>query len=94
MTPSSVIFRRPDRENTWNPPESVRMGPSQSINLWRPPISFTTAVTRTEVEVVGVGQLDLAAHILQVVGRHRTLDGALGAHVHENRGSGLCRGHR
>ena len=38
VTPSSRIFRKEARENTWNPPESVRMGPSQSMNLWSPPI--------------------------------------------------------
>ena len=42
VTPSSLIFRRPDRENTWNPPESVRMGPSHRMNLWSPPIWRTT----------------------------------------------------
>ena len=41
VTPSSLIFRRDARENTWNPPESVRMGPSQFMNLWRPPICRT-----------------------------------------------------
>ena len=41
-TPSSFIFLSPARENTWNPPESVRMGLSQFINLWRPPNFLTT----------------------------------------------------
>ena len=27
VTPSSVIFLLEDKEKTWNPPESVRMGP-------------------------------------------------------------------
>ena len=31
VTPSSVIFRSPARENTWKPPESVSIGPSQCI---------------------------------------------------------------
>ena len=30
-TPSSVILRRSPRLNTWKPPESVRMGPSQCM---------------------------------------------------------------
>ena len=30
------------RENTWNPPESVRIGLSHTINLCSPPIFFTT----------------------------------------------------
>ena len=33
VTPSSLIFRRSARENTWNPPESVRIGRSQFISL-------------------------------------------------------------
>ena len=37
VTPSSVIFRRPAREKTWKPPESVRMGPFQSMNRCSPP---------------------------------------------------------
>ena len=41
VTPSSLIFRSDARENTWNPPESVRMGPSQFMNLWSPPICRT-----------------------------------------------------
>ena len=32
-TPSSLILRSFARENTWNPPESVRIGRSQFINL-------------------------------------------------------------
>ena len=43
VTPSSLIFRSPARENTWNPPESVRMGPSQRMNLCSPPIARTTS---------------------------------------------------
>ncbi|KAF5045224.1 hypothetical protein DSECCO2_483540 [anaerobic digester metagenome] len=36
-TPSSVSLRRPERLKTWKPPESVRMGRSQFMNLCRPP---------------------------------------------------------
>ena len=32
VTPSSFIFRMPARENTWNPPLSVRIGPFQPMN--------------------------------------------------------------
>ena len=42
-------------------------------------------VAGAQVKVVGVGQLYLTADLLQIVGRHRTLDGPLGAHVHEHR---------
>ncbi len=38
-TPSSLILRRLAREKTWNPPESVRIGRSQDMNLCRPPAS-------------------------------------------------------
>ena len=38
-TPFSLILRRPSSENTWKPPESVRMGRSQAMNLWMPPSS-------------------------------------------------------
>ena len=38
--------------------------------------------------MVGVGQLDLAADLFQVVGGDRPFDGSLGAHVHEHRGLG------
>ena len=39
VTPSSVILRRSPRLKTWNPPLSVRMAPSQCMNLCRPPAS-------------------------------------------------------
>src|SRR5262245_43849346 len=40
VTPSSSTDAIVSRsEKTWNPPESVRMGPSQAMNLCRPPSS-------------------------------------------------------
>ena len=39
-TPSSFILRRPASENTWNPPESVRIGLSHTMNLCSPPRSL------------------------------------------------------
>ena len=42
-------------------------------------------VAGAQVEVVGVGQLHLAADLLQIQGGYRPLDGPLGAHVHEHR---------
>ena len=42
-------------------------------------------ISGPEMEVVGIRQLDLTAQFLQVVGRDRTLDGALGSHVHKHR---------
>ena len=38
-----------------------------------------------QVQVVGVGELDLAAHLFQIVGGDAAFDGTLGAHVHEHR---------
>ena len=43
LTPSSLIFRSLAREKIWKPPLSVRMGPSQFMNLCRPPISLISA---------------------------------------------------
>ena len=37
VTPSSSTTRRSPSETTWKPPESVRIGPSQSMNRCRPP---------------------------------------------------------
>ena len=39
-----------------------------------------------QMQVVGVGQLHLTADIFQILRAQRTLDGALGAHVHKYRG--------
>jgi hypothetical protein len=36
--------------------------------------------------MIGVGQLHLTTDFLQVKGRHSTLDGALRANIHKNRG--------
>jgi hypothetical protein len=41
VTPSSVSLRRSARLITWNPPESVRIGPDQFMNLCRPPSRAT-----------------------------------------------------
>ena len=84
MTPSSLILRRPDRENTWNPPLSVRIGPSQSHEPVQPPQSPHHVVPGTQVQVIGVGQLHLTADLPQIMGRYRSLDGPLGAHIHEH----------
>ena len=43
-------------------------------------------VARAQVEVIGVGELDLAAHLLQIVGADAALDGPLGADIHEDGG--------
>ena len=43
-------------------------------------------IAGAQVQVVGVAELDLAPHLLQVVGGDAALDGGLGAHVHKDRG--------
>ena len=60
--------------------------PVQSAQLPHHPVS------RPQVEVVGVGQLDLTAQRLQVVGGDRPLDGPLGPDIHKNRGLGSSMG--
>ena len=37
VTASSVTLEIPDRDMTWKPPESVRIGPSHRMNRCRPP---------------------------------------------------------
>ena len=37
VTPSSSMTRRSPSDTTWNPPESVRIGLSQPMNVCRPP---------------------------------------------------------
>ena len=43
VTPSSVILRSSPRLNTWKPPESVRIGPSQPMKRCRPPCAAITS---------------------------------------------------
>ena len=43
-TPSSLITRVSSRLNTWKPPESVRIGPSQRMNPCRPPCAAMISV--------------------------------------------------
>jgi hypothetical protein len=42
-------------------------------------------VAGPQVQMVGVAQFDLAAHLFEVQGADAALDGRLGAHVHEHR---------
>ena len=44
LTPSSVILRIAPSENTWKPPESVRIGPFQPMKPCRPPNLLSTSV--------------------------------------------------
>ena len=40
-TPASLTVLNSARDITWNPPESVRMGPDQFMKRCRPPRRFT-----------------------------------------------------
>ena len=61
VTPSSSTTRRSPSETTWKPPESVRIGPSQSMNRCSPPSRSIRSWPGPQVEVVGVGQDDRGA---------------------------------
>ena len=43
-TPSSLMRLRSDIENTWYPPLSVRIGPSQRMNRCSPPSAATVSL--------------------------------------------------
>ena len=43
-TPSSESLRNSARLNTWNPPESVRIGPGQCMKPCSPPCARITSV--------------------------------------------------
>ena len=43
-------------------------------------------VAGTQVQVIGVAKLNLSADVLEIKGAEGTLNGALGSHIHENRG--------
>ena len=43
VTPSASIRRSPVSDMTWNPPESVRIGPGQSMKRCSPPSAATRA---------------------------------------------------
>ena len=61
-------------------------GPIPPYKLVQPPHLTHHAVSWAQVEVIGVGQLNLTAQFLQVKGGHRPLDSPLGAHIHKYRG--------
>ena len=48
------------------------------------------SVAGTEVEVVGIGQHDLAVYVPQILCRDAALDGGTGGHVHKNGGFDLA----
>jgi len=60
VIPSSRTWRNLARLKTWNPPLSVRIGPSIPWNLCNPP-SHGSTLNRPQIEVVRVGENDLGA---------------------------------
>ena len=51
------------RLNTWKPPLSVRIGPSQPMNACRPPSAAHRLDAGTQRQVVRVGEHDLRAEL-------------------------------
>ena len=49
-------------------------------------------ITGADMKVIGIGQLDLAVQLFQIMGRYAALDGRLGSHVHKDRGLGRAVG--
>ena len=84
VTPSSSTTRRSPSDTTWKPPESVRIGPSQSMNRCRPPSRAIRSAPGPQVEVVRVGQDDRGAG-LGDLGRGERLDRGIGPDRHELR---------
>jgi hypothetical protein len=82
-TPCSSMVRSPRSEKTWNPPESVRIGPSHCMNRWSPPIRARPR-RRAGGEVVGVAEDHRRAHLHQIVGIER-LNRREGPDRHERR---------
>ena len=69
---------------TWNPPESVRIGPGQSMNWCSPPKPSDPFRAGAQHQVVGVAQHQPCAGRAHRVGGHR-LHRAGGADRHEHR---------
>ena len=76
------MTRVPSRLNTWKPPESVRIGPSQLHEAVQPAVRGDDLRAGAEVQVVGVAEDDLGAELPQLARLHG-LDRRLGAHRHE-----------
>ena len=69
---------------TWKPPESVRIGPSQSMNRCRPPSLRDALGAGPQHQMIGVAEDDVGAGRAHVLGQHRLHRGA-GADRHEGR---------
>ena len=69
--------------------ESAAVGKHGAIPIHhfvQPTQLFDYLITGTKVEMIGIGQFDLTADFLQIMGRNGTLDRALGTHIHKHRG--------
>ena len=82
--PSSVIFLILPRLMTWKPPESVRIGPSQRMNLCRPPSLRDALGARPQHQMIGVAEDDVGAGVAHLL-RVERLDRRDGADRHEGR---------
>ena len=79
-----MIRLRSARLNTWNPPESVRIGPSQPMNVCNPPTDCDHLLAGPQGEVIGVRQQHPGPGGAKLIGRE-PLDRRLGSHGHERR---------
>ncbi len=83
-TPPPVILRNSPRLNTWKPPESVRIGPSQPMNLMQSAMRRDHFQPWTQPQMEGVAEHDVRADVFQLLRRHR-LHRAISADRHEGR---------
>ena len=83
-TPCAWILRIVARLNTWNPPLSVRIGPAPIDEPVQPARGADDVQPGADVEVIGIAEDDLGAHLAQLA-RVNRLDAALRADGHEDR---------
>ena len=61
VTQRSSILRSSDSDMTWKPPESVRIGSGQFMNLCKPPERRDALGAGPQHQVIGVGEHDVGA---------------------------------
>ena len=81
-TPASVIDRREPRLNTWNPPESVRIGRLPVHEAMQTAERFDGFGPRSQHQVERVGDDDPRPEAVELLGHHR-LDRRIGPDRHE-----------
>ena len=79
-----ATLRSCESDMTWKPPESVRIGYGQFMNVCRPPSAATALGAGAQHQVVGVGEHDVCAGRAHGFGRE-TFHRRLGADRHEKR---------